>query len=517
MYLYKLTLVIVLSMFSTLTLAQRDLSLKAIASMEEGLSVNEELLQFLQDRPCEFGFVTDCDRPLSVQDISKLKNLFKKLEVWNKNLFSNIIPNSDRLKGMPFEIEEGSDFSVREGTRFNPRILNFEKFLHVTLNAEDEDSTQFIQNVQIASASTLLMYDSFFKLSHVLAKAKKIRAILEFDLGTDGRILKDLFSNASNEENWTRTEINLAFLEKAAPSNFVVNYFDQYIFKSFTASKIKNNDILFKLENVLFIERMMLQTDFLNALERILGKLSQVFGNTVGQIQSRDGKLKARANDVAFMNSLKARLKPLDILLEKTPFRLTDHFIPGHYGHVAIWLGHQEEILNYKVNYQGDEILLLDHPEVSPYLEKMSLGKLIVEALRDPGVTMNTLEHFMDIDDFLVLRITDLKNPGEKILRTIQQVGKPYDFNFDVETENTIVCSELVYTVFNDQEWPLDRTIGRYTISPDHVAWKAIDSCLVPQVMFHDGDEVSQNMLGELKTLLSQRGGISYSPVGSCN
>jgi hypothetical protein len=71
--------------------------------------------------------------------------------------------------------------------------------------------------------------------------------------------------------------------------------------------------------------------------------------------------------------------------------------------------------------------------------------------------------------------------------------------------------------VFNDQEWPLDRTVGRYTISPDHVAWKAIDSCLEPKVMFHDGTEVSQNMLGKLQTLLEQRGGISYSPVGSCN
>jgi uncharacterized protein YycO len=222
------------------------------------------------------------------------------------------------------------------------------------------------------------------------------------------------------------------------------------------------------------------------------------------------------ASNIAVMNGMKAKLQPLDILLEKTPMRLTDHFIPGHYGHVAMWLGRPEEIMTYKVQFNGQEILLLDHPLVRPYLEQMSQGKLIVEALREPGVTMNTLEHFMDIDDFLVLRSNKIESVGEKILRTIEQVGKPYDFNFDVETESTIVCSELVYRVFDDQTWPTDRTMGRYTISPDHVAWKTMDTCLDPIIMYHDGLEVTQNMSLKLQQLLSQRGGISYTPSGSC-
>ena len=28
-----------------------------------------------------------------------------------------------------------------------------------------------------------------------------------------------------------------------------------------------------------------------------------------------------------------------DILLEKTPFRLTDKLIPGYWGHAAVWIG----------------------------------------------------------------------------------------------------------------------------------------------------------------------------------
>lgn len=517
MYRFTLLLCLILLVISGHSQAQTDLSDRATVNMEEGLSVNEALINFLISRPCEFGIVDDCNRPLSIQDIAQLKNLFRKLDAWNKELFGSILPGSDRLKGLPYAHEKGPAFSVKEDTRFNPRLFKNEKYLRIVLNEADEKSNQFMRDIQITSASTLLMYDSLFKLSFVLSKAKKIRSILEYDLGSDVHILRETFSVALDEKVWNSTKNNLDFLEATAPAQLMINYFEQYIAKSFTASKIKDDDFIFRMRSVLFIERILSETQFLNALDKLVQRISQIFGNTVGQVQTRDGKLKVLAKDPVAMDGFKAKLKPLDILLEKTPFRLTDHFIPGHYGHVAIWLGRPEEIVEYKVVYQGQEIFLLDHPLVGKYLEQMSLGKLIVEALREPGVTVNTLEHFMDIDDFLVLRSNRLEDIGGKILRTIEQIGKPYDFNFDVETESSIVCSELVYRVFDDQQWPTDRTMGRYTISPDHVAWKTIDSCLKPIIMFHDGAEVTQNMTGELKLLLEQRGGISYSPVGSCN
>src|SRR5690606_29067670 len=161
----------------------------------------------------------------------------------------------------------------------------------------------------------------------------------------------------------------------------------------------------------------------------------------------------------------------------------TDRFIPGHFGHVAFWLGQPEELISFTVQHEGREIPLLDHPAMLPYLERFSQGKLVLEALREPGVTMNTLEHFMDIDDFLVLRSSEVQEPGEKILTAVKQFGKPYDFNFDIETEEAIVCSELIYMVLDEVSWPTDRSMGRYTISPDHIAWKSMDNCLDPVVL----------------------------------
>src|SRR5690606_17712696 len=145
-----------------------------------------------------------------------------------------------------------------------------------------------------------------------------------------------------------------------------------------------------------------------------------------------------------------------------------------------------------------------------------SQGKLVLEALREPGVTMNTLEHFMDVDDFLVLRSSKVQEPGEQILTAVKQFGKPYDFNFDIETAEAIVCSELIYMVMDEVSWPTDRSMGRYTISPDHIAWKSMDNCLDPVVLFHDGQEVKQNKKDELHRLLKKRGGLAYTPTGSC-
>ena len=39
----------------------------------------------------------------------------------------------------------------------------------------------------------------------------------------------------------------------------------------------------------------------------------------------------------------------LDILFEKTPFRLTDKLIPDHCGHVAIWTGTQADLIELNI------------------------------------------------------------------------------------------------------------------------------------------------------------------------
>lgn len=225
----------------------------------------------------------------------------------------------------------------------------------------------------------------------------------------------------------------------------------------------------------------------------MLNTASLVVGNTMGLVQTRSGYLKDLPADVRA--GLRVRLRPLDVLLEKTPFRLTDKSIPGHYGHVAVWVGDENELKALGV---------WEDPLVRPHHARIRAGASIVEALR-PGVELNTLEQFLDIDDLLVIRkrMTTREETRAGVLRAFAQIGKAYDFNFDVESDRKIVCSELAFVVFPEVNWPTTMVLGRNSISPDQVASRArADGPFAPVIVFHDGVEVTAKLPETLECFL---------------
>ncbi|MFP5459059.1 MAG: YiiX/YebB-like N1pC/P60 family cysteine hydrolase, partial [Bacteriovoracia bacterium] len=172
-------------------------------------------------------------------------------------------------------------------------------------------------------------------------------------------------------------------------------------------------------------------------------------------------------------------------------------------------LGSPEEWGSWPVLHEGKRIPLIAHPLVLKLLPQLEEQRFVVEALRIPGVTMNSLEAFMDVDDLLILRAERIADPGELILSTLKQVGKPYDFNFDVETQREIVCSELAYVVFTDEDWPTERSLGRYTIGPDQVAWKVFDNRFDVVRLYHDGKLLTDGAREKLYELIDAPGGIA--------
>jgi len=209
--------------------------------------------------------------------------------------------------------------------------------------------------------------------------------------------------------------------------------------------------------------------------------VSEVFGNSVGLVSTRKGYM---YNNPKLQKEITDTLRAGDILLEKTPFRLTDKFIPGYWGHAAIWVGTKEEL---------QALNLWENPIVVPYHQKIEEGNFIIEAVRS-GVVLSSLEHFLNIDDMAVLREKEEQQNIRKaiILRAFAQLGKKYDFNFDVETTDKIVCSELVYTTYTHIKWPTSKALGRYTISPDHIAQKTQTQELRLVSLFNDGKEIKQ-------------------------
>lgn len=222
--------------------------------------------------------------------------------------------------------------------------------------------------------------------------------------------------------------------------------------------------------------------------------LSKFFGNIVGRFESRKGYL---WEDKKLEESLATSLEPLDVLLEKTPFRATDRFIPGHWGHAAIYVGNKAQLT---------ELGLWNHPAVVPHHTAIENGATIVEALR-PGVQINSIAHFLNIDDLAVQRYNRSLAVAEKhdyLIRTFKQIGKRYDFAFDAESGKTIVCSELPYMIFKDVDFTVAKALGRPNVTPDHISAKSLglgaDFSLI--LFIHDGKIISEKPEELLATLL---------------
>ena len=204
----------------------------------------------------------------------------------------------------------------------------------------------------------------------------------------------------------------------------------------------------------------------------LLHHASGLFGNSMGAVKFRKGHL---LNNDLLNKKIISKLQPLDMITEKTPFILTDKFIPGHFGHNAIWLGTKKQLIS---------LGMWDNPNIIPLRGMIEKGYSIIETDRS-GTHLKKLDQFMNIDWFGIMRLKNSLNDFEYIKDVyhvaISQLGKTYDFNFDVETTNKLVCSELLYQSFGDITWPTERYIGRTTISPDNVA----------SLIFYEGSPLS--------------------------
>jgi len=51
--------------------------------------------------------------------------------------------------------------------------------------------------------------------------------------------------------------------------------------------------------------------------------------------------------------------------------------------------------------------------------------------------------------------------------------------------------------------WPAQKNLVRFTISPDHVAKKALDGTFKIVLLYHDGKKVDKNVYPKLSSLLN--------------
>jgi len=357
----------------------------------------------------------------------------------------------------------------------------------------------------VALSATLALYDTYYSTAHLLNENPRVRQFLNRpDNGYERQSgqLKEVTNTIFNIDNIMLVKREIQFYEENLPVYFTkleqddtAGYLQTLIKQSPSYPIIRNASLDFIQLQQAILTSAEIDDSLADISRDTTNELSKLFGNVVGLIEERKGKLYQDKTTFEHLNGI---LVAGDILLEKTPFRLTDKMIPGHWGHAAIWIGTRSELKSLGI---------WDHPLVQKYHTQISNAQVIVEALRS-GVEMNTLAHFMNIDDIAIIRDPDStsQQTAQRILRTLRQVGKEYDFNFDVETTDKIVCSQLVYIAYNNIPWPTEKVMGRYTISPDNIAYKATGSGPLKLVTFyHDGKRVNEEPISLMESLMKRQ------------
>lgn len=435
-----------------------------LSLIEENMTIREKGINFYKNNIHKFS----SDGLLTNKDLLEIYN-FGEAYLQNRKKLLEIIKEAKKK----IDFLEIVKFGTKKPTKFG--------FFYQYINPNDEKGQTYIKYVLYATISGQVLFDNYLALIAPYNSKKKTRDLLNRDFPGRNKEIDKLTANFYSplQRKFLIRGIEIAML---LPQELLTPFQRHLleVIKSSPVTAYMKDEGLFEPESINHLIRQF-GGEFRYGVRSTSFETSRVFGNLMGMFQTRSGLMKDFSKEKR--EHISNRLKPLDILLEKTPFRLTDSFIPGYYGHVAIWTGTSEDL---------KELGIWDHPEIVPFHDVIQRGHHIVEALR-PGVQINTLAHFLDIDDLAVIRPNDLTTDQvrEYIIRTFQQIGKKYDFNFDVETNNLIVCSEIAYVVFHHINWPTDKVMGRSTISPDHVAHKAMPNGNFDVVMvYQSGEEI---------------------------
>jgi hypothetical protein len=190
------------------------------------------------------------------------------------------------------------------------------------------------------------------------------------------------------------------------------------------------------------------------------------------------------------------QVQPGDILLERREWYLSNVGLPGFWPHAALYIGTAKERAAFFNDPEVKE-WIISKGEASGDLEKLfqknypdaynEMGKpehdhphRVIEAVSE-GVVFSALEHTAEADSFAVLRPRlPKKAKAEALYRAFHYAGRPYDFNFDFDTDDALVCTELVSKAYEPNgvskglRFPVEIMLGR-KVTPANLMAKQFD------------------------------------------
>lgn len=169
-------------------------------------------------------------------------------------------------------------------------------------------------------------------------------------------------------------------------------------------------------------------------MQGLLGWISRVSPEL--RLERRSGRLRG---DVRLRQQLADVLRPLDILVERGPLRVSDGLIPGYFKHAAVFLGRELAVLVRETAAAHGPLAV----------SRSRADSAVLEATRN-GVRLVSLDDVLDVDSLAVLRPAQAcpEEFARVVSRAARELGKEYDYCFDVNDQHKQFCCKLVSCLF---------------------------------------------------------------------
>jgi hypothetical protein len=364
------------------------------------------------------------------------------------------------------------------------QIINTSENLLKTLGEKSKDITAF-QIIEMQKSMT----KRFASLKKLLASYKDddnvaakctpkvlASAVAIYDFSRAGKSIFD---------NKILRRVFLGFSD--SPLYQLMDYIDNY--KYYTSNRfIKKTQAEIEIQKVILPDDVTIHKSHLgfdpnlyaisdaavDGTTSVVAAAARIWGFISDHLKWREGRIKDNQEAISI---LRRSLKPLDMIFEKRDFTLSNYTIPGHWGHVGVWLGTKDELI---------ALGIWDKPYFVPFKEFVEAGQNIMEIRKD-GLNFKSIETFINLDEIAVTRIKNIaEDRADEVYEGLsEQMGKDYDFRFDARTADKITCAELISFTYGDIKWPQTKTLFQISLRPDDLAVMSLEMSSIEEFVLY--------------------------------
>lgn len=171
--------------------------------------------------------------------------------------------------------------------------------------------------------------------------------------------------------------------------------------------------------------------------------------------------------DGSIVKELQPQLRPGDILLLRAEGKLTSAMLPGFWAHAALYVGGLAGLED--LGLRGNEHVVKHWDDMAA----RTAGRGFALEAVSPRVHLVPLEDALEADHVCVLRPNlSTAEIAAALSEAFALLGKPYDYDFDFNHPQRIVCTEVIYRMYHHRgplSFELVKRLGRWTLSGDDI------------------------------------------------